>query len=176
MGETAKISSATALDPLPVIAESAALAHEDAPGVAEPIEAHRIAFRQSRDRANPSEERSIEHRRPEPPQITDLPFIRDVLVHKEGKKRRVRRRLFWHVEPTGDYAADCETGQQWAIEYLKAQRRLTPNLVTIVAAMPAERTGLEVGFLSTIQTAAVAGLPAAERLVEYLKARYEEAE
>jgi hypothetical protein len=29
------------------------------------------------------------------------------------------KRDFWHVQPTGDYDADCQTGGQFAIEYLR---------------------------------------------------------
>jgi hypothetical protein len=27
---------------------------------------------------------------------------------------------FWHVHPTGDYLADCETGRRYALEFLRS--------------------------------------------------------
>lgn len=61
-------------------------------------------------------------------------------------------RCFWRVSPIGDYERDIETGNRLAVKYL--DRGGWPPLQWIVADMPRELTGVEVGFLRLIGLAA----------------------
>ena len=74
------------------------------------------------------------------PTITTLPFVQD----RDGK------RCFWAVKPTGDYTADCRTGQDYALRFLdySAQSNGGAILQLIVPDMPREQSGIEIGFWS----------------------------
>lgn len=88
--------------------------------------------------------------------VLALPFVRD---RRPGDRHHTGR-CFWHVEPTGDFAADLEIGERYASAYqayLASGKRLP--LGWIVADMPRGRlTGIEIGFLSlTMKLAANGG-------------------
>jgi hypothetical protein len=106
--------------------------------------------------------------------ILDLPFVADRKRNEPGRLPR----NFWKVGPAGDYditgsyTADCKTGRYYALAYLRWLRVHRAEcsggfLATIVADMPSDLTGIEVGFLAIIDHAAEHGLDAAERLVAY---------
>jgi len=86
---------------------------------------------------------------------TQLPFVTD---RRQGRKTV---RSFWDVRPNGDYGDECLMGQAYALEALQYMMMtgFTPLLTWIVMDMPreSERTGIEVGFLSTISDYAVLG-------------------
>lgn len=80
-----------------------------------------------------------------------LPFVgRD--LREAGHPRN-----FWDVSPSGDYAADCETGRMYAEDCLAYMRvNASPILLkSIVMAMPREFSGIEIGFLHVLGSAAV---------------------
>ena len=82
------------------------------------------------------------------PAITALPFVQD----QDGK------RCFWVVQPTGDYTADCRTGQEYALAFLDYSVRSNSGVLQlIVPDMPKEQSGIEVGFLELVSLAAAAG-------------------
>jgi hypothetical protein len=108
-------------------------------------------------------------RKPHP--IESLSFVAD-----GSPKSRVNvKRSFWNVEPTGDYAADCDTGSALAIEYLRFEAEQATHgdthghLGMIVEHMPDKHTGIEVAFFHVIDHAARYGLHAAERLLDHYK-------
>ena len=94
------------------------------------------------------------------PAARELPFVAD---WSDGGGR-----CYWHVEPSGDYARDCDTGTEYAFAYLRhCQVGGLTRLQQIVAAMPHGRfSGVEVGFLSTIGCVAAWGADAAEQRVQ----------
>jgi hypothetical protein len=72
----------------------------------------------------------------------------------------------WDAPPTGNYAADCETGRAYAIEFLKScdgtngWRSLLPQIVMdMIRAGPTSKnsfpkaSGIVVGFMDTIAKA-----------------------
>lgn len=84
--------------------------------------------------------------------LTSLPFVAD---QKENGKVR---RCFWHVHPTGRYPEDCLIGKYYALEFVnlalsrKQQGHCwVPSLATIANDMGAQRSGVEVGFWSTVE-------------------------
>ena len=95
--------------------------------------------------------------------VTDLPFVKD--TRKGGLRRN-----FWHVQPTGSYADDCETGERYALAYLDY---LTSNpdcpgvLQFIVSHMPRDVTGIEVAFLQHLNFAAQAGAWRARQISDF---------
>lgn len=87
-------------------------------------------------------------------EITDLSFVNDT---GKGKKKK---RSFWHVKPNGNYADECLLGKSYALEALQCMiDKNTPIITWAVMAMPDEnsRSGIEIGFLSTIAEFAVHG-------------------
>lgn len=79
----------------------------------------------------------------------DLSFVAD--LPKTSPKSPPR--TFWSVTATGDYSADCATGERLAREYLDYEKREhegPPLLPWIVADMPRDLTGIETSFLSII--------------------------
>ena len=92
--------------------------------------------------------------KPVTPHPTDCSFVK---VIKEGRK--LMGCNFWVVSPSGNYTEDCATGRKLALEYLQFIRRAALPLQWIVFDMPrqAERTGIEVGFLSAVTKAATLG-------------------
>lgn len=88
--------------------------------------------------------------------ITDLPFVKD----KPGASGR----LFWDVKPNGNYGDESLIGKAYALDALQymLSQDYTPLLPWIVADMPARaaRSGIEVGFLSTIASYAAYGAAA----------------
>ena len=93
------------------------------------------------------------------PAITTLPFVQD----RDGT------RCFWAVEPTGDYTADCRTGQEYALLFLDYSARSEGGAILqlIVPDMPKEQSGIEIGFLELVSFAAAAGLPRAVSIMDY---------
>lgn len=87
---------------------------------------------------------------------TNLPFLIDC---NDGGGR-----LWWHVEPSGDYGRDCDTGAGYAFAWLRhRQIERFSTLQRIVAAMPRGRlSGVEIGFLWVIEYAAAFGPDATE--------------
>ena len=60
---------------------------------------------------------------------------------------------FWQVSPTGDYLTDTETGTALAERALQVQAATRfPHLLAWILAdmLDAERSGIEIGFLSVI--------------------------
>lgn len=49
-------------------------------------------------------------------------FVNDYWVREPGKRRGHSFRVFWNVRPSGDYEADCITGERLALEYLAYAR------------------------------------------------------
>lgn len=86
------------------------------------------------------------------PHPTDCSFVR---VIKEGRKTMGCN--FWTVSPSGNYSADCKTGNALALEYLKFLTKSAFPLQWIVFDMPREATGIEVGFLGVVTRAAALG-------------------
>jgi hypothetical protein len=85
-----------------------------------------------------------------------LPFITD------RKRGGSSYRRWWHVHPTGDYGADCETGRAYADAYVDFCRRefsssglVAPPLQWIVKDMPRQMSGIEISFLSKVGAMAV---------------------
>ncbi len=88
------------------------------------------------------------------PRIEDLPFIRDRAPPARFTPSSPRPRSFWHVEPTGDYASDLQTGQAYAdaaIGFIRATG-FRPLLGWIVRDMIAagQDSGVEIGFVDRI--------------------------
>ncbi len=92
---------------------------------------------------------------PEDLEITDLPFVTN---HGKGKKAT---RSFWDVKPNGNYLDECLIGEAYALEALQyMMAKKLPSLVTwAVLDMPREenRSGIEIGFISTIAEYAIVG-------------------
>jgi hypothetical protein len=79
-------------------------------------------------------------------------FVKDgVRMGRIGSKR-----CFWVVKPSGDYGADCLTGQAMAEEYLHYARSDLLPLQWVVGDMQ-EIGGLEVGFLGAVGISATLG-------------------
>ena len=102
--------------------------------------------------------------------IRQLSFVADRKL--SDRKKHNFPRNFWNVRPSGDYSADSVLGQKYALEYLAYEASIdhneSPNILGwIVADMPRELTGVEVGFFSIIGAAATAGIAEGERLARY---------
>jgi hypothetical protein len=98
------------------------------------------------------------------PKLSDLSFV------KQGRKRGDGYRC-WVVEPSGNYGANCKTGNALALEYLKFLTKAAFPLQWIEFEMPreAERTGIEVGFLGVVtRAAALVALAVGDHLPELL--------
>lgn len=82
------------------------------------------------------------------PHRNELPFT-----------QTVRRTLYWYVQPTGDYAVDFETGEQFATAFIRrlAEEEIFAMLCWIVRAFPQKLSGIEVGFLHSVAVAASVG-------------------
>lgn len=107
---------------------------------------------------------------PDNAELTDCSFVKPRL---SPRKRRAGYN-FWAVTPSGDYAADCKTGNKLAMEYLQFIRRRPLPLNWIVADMPRgdEACGLQVGFLGSVGRAAELGSwHAGSRLSEIVRPR-----
>ncbi len=97
----------------------------------------------------------------QPRSITTASFVVDRkkagLPPPTGKQTK---RCFWHVSPSGHYGEDCRTGEQLALEYLECQSSAAATgsyLSWIVADMPRDLSGIEIGFLMIVSVAAAAG-------------------
>ena len=94
--------------------------------------------------------------RPRPASFTDLPFVADIKVGP-----RKKRRSFWAVPQTDDYAAACTSGRQYACELVQFLKQnpmwsganVIGSLVQDMAAHPGGTAmhGYEVGFWSTLE-------------------------
>ena len=102
-----------------------------------------------------------------PKSVFALAFVSDL----PKTKGQDRRRCFWNVKASGVYSTDCMTGSRLALEYLEHEASTGqsggPILGAIVGDMPSEFTGLEIGFFSVIDIAAVEGVSEARRVVAY---------
>jgi hypothetical protein len=112
--------------------------------------------------------------RPKGPDITSLSFVNDYWVSEPGKRRGHSFHVFWEVNPSGDYGADCIAGEHMALEWLGYARACSETnfaasgmLSWFARDMPPESTGLEVGFWSIIGGAANAGAEYGEALVKH---------
>lgn len=100
-----------------------------------------------------------------------LPFT----AHRDGKLLPKPTgdqlpRCFWHVQPTGDYAVDCRTGQQYALAYLDYEEGDVGGsgvLNLIVQDMPRELSGIEHAFLQMVCFQAKAGKGRARRIASF---------
>ncbi|MEZ0137343.1 MAG: hypothetical protein AB9Q17_02210 [Candidatus Reddybacter sp.] len=90
---------------------------------------------------------------PDQIEITDLPFVKD----KPGPSGR----LFWDVKPNGNYGDECLIGTSYALDALQylIAGEFSPMLAWAVGDMPRreDRSGIEVGFLTTIADYAAYG-------------------
>jgi hypothetical protein len=96
--------------------------------------------------------------------IACLSFVKDF---KKG-------RCFWNVKATGDYGADCRTGNRLGLEYLAFEERDHDgpgHLQHIVMDMPRKLTGIEIGFLTMVSYAAGAGANTAREVSDYWDSR-----
>jgi hypothetical protein len=72
-----------------------------------------------------------------------------------------KKRCTWDISPTGNYAADCETGKAFAIEFLKSCDKtngwasLMASITSDMIRAGGERSGIVVGFMSVIGRALV---------------------
>lgn len=86
-------------------------------------------------------------------EITDLPFVKD----KPGPSGR----LFWDVKPNGNYGDECFIGKSYALDALQyfLTQDFAPLLAWVVGDMPSRdgRSGIEIGFLTTIANYAAYG-------------------
>lgn len=88
----------------------------------------------------------------EPPRsILSLPFVRDTT--RAERKAGLPPRLFWSVQPTGNYGEDCETGSSYAkiaLDYMTRENSHQVMQWAVFDMMRAgpEHSGIEVGFLS----------------------------
>lgn len=97
--------------------------------------------------------------------ITELSFVNDYWVRPVDWKRGHVFRIFWNVEASGSYFADCDKGQAmgeefltWLIDNYDHQGFPGWSILGWVAQdMPQKRTGLEVGFLSYVGKMATCG-------------------
>ena len=91
-----------------------------------------------------------------PLDFSDLPFIVD------DDRGRTLQRSFWNVTPTGDYAADSQLGEDYALKTLQYinETEFTPLLGWILEEMPPkERTSqIEFGFFATLTYLAMRGM------------------
>ncbi|APE44153.1 hypothetical protein BOO69_12645 [Sulfitobacter alexandrii] len=83
--------------------------------------------------------------------ILSLPFVRDTT--RAERQAGLPPRIFWSVEPSGDYMADCDTGSHFA--HLAMSHMLEHNYSAIfnwavfdMLRAGQERSGIEVGFLA----------------------------
>jgi hypothetical protein len=71
---------------------------------------------------------------------------------------------------SGNYEADCETGQRYALKLMEGlQSDGTAGSGAVLS--PADASGIEVGFWSMIEVAARCGLPRARAVADYWAAR-----
>lgn len=103
-----------------------------------------------------------------------LPFL-GKLPDQDKHPGRAGDRSFWSVSPTGDYAKDCRTGQDYALLFLAIEEIENGSgtlLPCVVADMPRDGkkwTGIEVGFCELIGFAAAAGANRAREIAAYWK-------
>jgi hypothetical protein len=110
--------------------------------------------------------------------IARLSFVKTLDRLHKSPSGRSSGRCFWNVRPTGDYVADCITGETLALEYLafeEARTDVGTILAWIVGDMPPKQTGVEVGFLIAVAYAASAGAQRARDIAAYWKSCQKEA-
>ena len=99
--------------------------------------------------------------------FTDLPFVKKI-----KKKNRVGNKAisFWNVKPTGRFQDDCIIGRSYALEMVQYHLNEAPANVFshVIREMPAEFTGIEVGFINTLDELILKGAMtvATKRIVE----------
>lgn len=79
------------------------------------------------------------------------------------------RKSWWAVKGTDDYWADCDRGARLGLEYVASRKTGSGTILQhIVKAMPRDLTGVEIGFLSVVERAAVSvdGLVRARAVVD----------
>jgi hypothetical protein len=102
--------------------------------------------------------------------IARLSFVKTLDRLHKSPSGSPAGRCFWDVRPSGDYVADCITGETLALEYLAYEEADTGAgtiLAWIVGDMPQKQTGVEVGFLIMVAYAASAGAHRARGLAAY---------
>ncbi len=80
-------------------------------------------------------------------EFKDLPFVKD--------GGRYGPRDFWAVEPTGDFCADYDTGEQYALMFLEHENQFShprPSLGCVVRdiSRSGDTNGIVFGFMQTI--------------------------
>ena len=90
-----------------------------------------------------------------PLDLSGLPFIVD------DDRGRTLKRSFWNVTPTGDYAADSQLGEDYALKTIQyiTQTEFTPLLGWILEEMPSKNrcSQIEFGFFATLAYMAMRG-------------------
>ena len=101
--------------------------------------------------------------------FTNLPFVKD--------GGRYGPRHFWAVEPTGNFCADYDTGEQYALEFLKHEKRFPqprPTLGCVVRDISSigDTSGIVFGFMQTIGDVYMAVLRGDPTFLARLEASY----
>jgi hypothetical protein len=91
--------------------------------------------------------------------VLALPFVRDSSCAE--RKAGAPNRIFWDVKPSGDYEADCETGERYAnlaLDYMARENfsALMRWAVFDMIRAGKEHSGIEVGFLGLFDSYALA--------------------
>ena len=98
----------------------------------------------------------------------ETPHLPSFVGTREKPEAGKPPRHFWLVKATGDYGADCDLGTRLGLEYLAYQNtREGSYLQHIVADMPRNLTGVEIGFLAMVSFAAGAGAHRAREIADY---------
>ena len=101
--------------------------------------------------------------------FTDLPFVKD--------GGRYGPRDFWAVEPTGNFCADYDTGERYALMFLKHEKRFPqprPTLGSVVRDISStgDTSGIVFGFMQTIGDVYMAVLRGDPTFLARLEASY----
>lgn len=95
--------------------------------------------------------------------VLSLPFVR--AATRAEMRAGSAGRIFWSVQPSGNWAEDCRTGRrygQMAVEYMgrSGQHQILQWAVIDMIRAGRQHSGIEVGFLSVFgqRAAAVASI------------------
>ena len=99
----------------------------------------------------------------------DLPFVKD--GGRDGPFN------FWAVEPTGNYCADYDTGEKYALMFLEHEKQHLPPCPSLGAVMrdisrSGDINGIVYGFMQTIGDAYMAVLRGDPTFLSRLEAFY----
>ncbi len=102
-------------------------------------------------------------------EFKDLPFVKD--------GGRYGPRDFWAVEPTGEFCADYDTGEQYALMFLEHENQLShprPSLGCVVRdiSRSGDTNGIVLGFMQTIGDVYMAVLRGDPTFLSRLEACY----